>query len=236
MIAIPFDVQWGTDIRADNLFHLARQNVARPSAAGGTTASSRDRHAIIQIASCSPAVGLSSTDRHRLGQHLRSRPLHNQQLPAPDELWRADFSGLVISPHAPQDHALAVRAPQSSDPPLSEMGACPIVGIFTIDDAFSTTWAQIRSGSTATTTFPCVAPLDTGPPQTFIEGARRQLQTAGADSPLSDRISALRSMGGLRTSALLRKQGSENMPWFNRATVEQKPMRAISPFRGLRLI
>ena len=110
----------------------------------------------------------------------------------------------MFSPHAPQDHALAVRVPQSSDPPLSEMGLCPVIGIFTVDDASFTTWAQTRSGSTATTTFPCVAPLNTGPPQTFIEGARRQLQTACANSPISDRISAPRSLGGFRTSALLR--------------------------------
>ena len=219
MIAIPFDIPWGYWHPRGQPFHLARENVARPGAAGGMSASLRGGRIIISIAPCSPAVGLSCANRLHLGQHLRSRPLHQPAAPRVGRTMPSKFFlfGGIFSPYAPRDHVFAVRAPPSSDPPLSEMGLCPIVGIFTVGDASFTTWVQIHSGSTAITTFPCVASLNTDSPQTSNEGAQRQLQTTSADSLLFDRISVPRSLGGFRTSALLRTQGSKNLSWFNRA-------------------
>ena len=216
--ASPFDNQWGIGLRADNPAALHPSTWRGKNLLGQVLQVVR-RH--LQEADRSPfhtpSVLPPSTSSARLVNVADSifevNPDNSQQLPAPDGLSTANFSGLAkFSPYAPKDHdptVLTVQAPPLLDPPLPEMGPCLVDGIVTVDDASFTTRVHIHSGPTATTTFPCVALLDTGSPQSFInEGAWRQLQTAGAGTPSSERVSTPRSWGGFGTSAPLRTSRS----------------------------
>ena len=216
--ASPFDNQWGIGLRADNPAALHPSTWRGKNLLGQVLQVVR-RH--LQEADRSPfhtpSVLPPSTSSARLVNVADSifevNPDNSQQLPAPDGLSTPNFSGLAkFSPYAPKDHdptVLTVQAPPLMDPPLPEMGPCLVDGIVTVDDASFTTRVHIHSGPTATTTFPCVALLDTGSPQSFInEGAWRQLQTAGAGTPSSERVSTPRSWGGFGTSAPLRTSRS----------------------------
>lgn len=107
----------------------------------------------------------------------------------------------------PQDHSDDVLAVMSADrhpgllPPMpSEQGPCLVAGITPVDDAPLTTKIMIHSGPAAVQ-LSCIALLDAGSPNTFINShALESMKIEGAASVVYEYRTPSRSWGGLGKS------------------------------------
>ena len=129
-------------------------------------------------------------------------PSTRQRLCPEDTSAAASPSGYLASvPNVPSDHSgdvlAAISVAESGQHPhlLAEQGPCLVAGVVTMDDFSFTIEIKVHSGPAAVQ-LGCVAVLDTGSPQTFINTpALDNMKRAGATSAICERHTPL-SPGG----------------------------------------
>ncbi len=112
--------------------------------------------------------------------------------------------------HVPSDHDASVWTVSPVDDPtrsvqplIPEQGPGLVGGVITVDDKSYTTQIQTHCGS-ATSTFGCVALLDTGSPQSFISARTwASMKASGAASAAFEKRTQPRCWGGFGKSAPL---------------------------------
>ena len=106
----------------------------------------------------------------RLDRSSFNTASHSAQLSA--------FTDSVPDDHAPE--VLLAYAQRVTAPPIPEQGPDLVSAVVTKDDATFTTLHSLSSGAPATSSFNCLALIDTGWPQSFIhQGAFDQMVATG---------------------------------------------------------
>ena len=136
-------------------------------------------------------------------------PSTRQRLCPEDTSAAASSSGYPLSlPHVPSDHGgdvLAVMSAAHSGQHSSlpaEQGPCLVAGVVTMEDSSFTTKIKIHNGPVAVQ-LGCVALLDTGSPQTFINThALQSTKRAGAACAIHERHTPPTSWGAGKSPPL----------------------------------
>ena len=134
-----------------------------------------------------------------------------QQLCPEDTSTPASPPGYLDSlPNVPLNHGGDVLAVMSAalsgrhPPSLAEQGPCLSAGVVAMDNSSVTTKVKIHSGPVAVQ-LDCVALLETGSPQTFINSyTLESMKSAGAVSAIRKRRTPPRSWGGSASPRLSR--------------------------------
>ena len=205
--ASPYDLTWGIGYSADHVsarqptlwrgFNLLGKTLQTVRRLFRDRAPPPTRHQLL-----SPQ-GIS----HSRLDCIFEDPSTRQRLCPEDTSAAASSSGYPLSlPHVPSDHGgdvLAVMSAAHSDqhsPMLAEQGPCLVAGVRTMDDFSFTNKIKIHSGPVAVQ-LGCVALLDTGSPQTFINThALESMKRASVASAICERHTPPRSWKGFGKS------------------------------------
>ena len=160
-------------------------------------------------------------------------PSTRQRLCPEDTSTAASPSGYPASvPNVPSDQSgdvlavISVAESGQHPPLLTEQGPCLVAGVVTMNGSSFTTKIKIHSGAVAVQ-LGCVALLDTGSPQTFINThALESMKRAGPASAICERHTPSRSGGEFGRSLPL--QTSTTVPLSVKFFHDDRPTASLA--------